>query len=303
MVVAHDIHPSFYTAFFAIIPSWVRSHANSTTDKCLIEVARRECNKEGSHDNTIEEGPRVNGNDGLLSGGGDKSLPCVDHYQQTKDKFGSYLENLGCICKVLLSMGIESCCTIPSHASYGSLASRSSSKSSHKTTAAATSKPAATTMQSSGDCVSKGCCDTQKSCEVIAKPEASSLPSNECGKGCCTGDSTSKRSIHTENHSRSEAYLDPVPSQTSTDIGSRTEKSLQGMGGCAKKGCCDDEAGPPNTSDKAIVTNAAVDSCSDKDCCSSATSDYVGTHSHIQGHHHEKADHKHDHHEHRAHAQ
>ena len=42
-------------------------------------------------------------------------LPCGVHYKRTKDKYRALLDNLRCICKVMLSLIIESYSVLPHH--------------------------------------------------------------------------------------------------------------------------------------------------------------------------------------------
>jgi hypothetical protein len=92
------------------------------TESCLVEVARRECNSEcGDKSVDIENSSQPSCDSVVTSGIApdtkSDSQPCARHYNKTRDRYGAILDNLGCICKVLLSLNIESCCVIPSHAS------------------------------------------------------------------------------------------------------------------------------------------------------------------------------------------
>lgn len=87
----------------------------SAPDSCLVEVARRECYKEGSHNDFGVDKTLAKHSDADNSKESNPNEPCTEHYKQAKDNYGAFLDDLGCICKILLSLNIESCCVLPSH--------------------------------------------------------------------------------------------------------------------------------------------------------------------------------------------
>jgi hypothetical protein len=99
-------------------------------DDCLVEVARRECSKKGSHgSNDLKDANGASCSTRSITSTSSiesKERPCTYHYRATQERFGSLLDNLGCICNVLLSLNLESCCVIPSHLSTQPSSPRSS---------------------------------------------------------------------------------------------------------------------------------------------------------------------------------
>ena len=174
----------------------------SKVESCLVEVARRECNSECSHDladieNSSEPSRDRLANKDIAPNIKSENRPCARHYNKTKDRYGATLDNLGCICKVLLSLNIESCCVIPSHASIRSKRSRASgeSEASKEVTKHLTTPPSYKSVtpietKKAVDCSKKSCCGGGSSTVVTkAVPEVTSPKVDDCSKqGCCNSE-------------------------------------------------------------------------------------------------------------------
>lgn len=65
-------------------------------------------------------------------------MPCDFHYTRAKEVYGRILQNIGCICKILRSLNLDSCC-VPSQA--GSIRSNQSSGSSQQESTRKTPSP------------------------------------------------------------------------------------------------------------------------------------------------------------------
>ncbi|KAH8773376.1 hypothetical protein F5882DRAFT_331912, partial [Hyaloscypha sp. PMI_1271] len=181
---------------------------NCCDDSCLVEVARRECNNECGHDPVDFEKssqPRdsVADRDIALSIKSDNQ-PCARHYKKTRDQYGAVLDNLGCICKVLLSLNIESCCVIPSHASIRSKRSATSKL----------SKPATeATVATVGDCSKMSCCS--KSASKPVSPTKDSQADDCSKKTCCINELSASSSSSKRN---TEAQLASAASTCNKDV-------------------------------------------------------------------------------------
>jgi hypothetical protein len=275
--------------------SWSKAYVNTNSESCLVEVARRECNKEGSHDGSASA-ERVNITSTSTPYLG-TDLPCVDHYQQTKDRFGAYLDNLGCVCKVLLSLNIETCCVLPSHSSVRSASSRSLIPA---TTTTAIARPDdSSPMQPTGRCANDdGCCDTDSSGLAVAKHGHSILsPIESIGHYCTSKPSNNILSENIQWHGRidkkgSSFSISSIGKSLKPDT-KVVENSSPAMS-CTNNEYCNDEG-----SDESLdVLPRSTDHkyCSVSGCCSTSTSDATIqhgaaklTHQHV---------HKHGHHEH-----
>lgn len=89
------------------------------TDSSLVEIARRKCNNECGHDQVgFEKSSQIRNsatNSDIARSTKPDKQPCARHYKKARVQYGAVLDNLGCICKVLLSLDIESCCALPAH--------------------------------------------------------------------------------------------------------------------------------------------------------------------------------------------
>ncbi|KAH6670797.1 E1-E2 ATPase-domain-containing protein [Halenospora varia] len=260
--------------------------SNCCEGDCLVEVARRDCNKEC--------GPKpVEARDGTKScqtsefskstAGYTRSgnTPCARHYKKTRDQYGAILDNLGCICKILLSLDIESCCVIPSHASIRSQRSSLSEKSAiAKNLRKESSDPGKSTMsmeiEKGDDCSKKGCCaGNSDSSMVISKATCgtSSPQMDDCSKKSCCSNKIPKPDTNVTVATVAECC-------SSTKV--KEEPILSSE--CSKKSCCDKKSLKPtesfsvaksdgccgNTKLKekpALSSTVFMDDCSKKSCC------------------------------------
>jgi heavy metal translocating P-type ATPase len=169
------------------------------TESCLVELARRECNNEYGHDpvdiKKLSQSSRGSAaNDDIALNTKSDNQPCARHYQKTKDRYGAMLDNLGCICKVLLSLNIESCCVIPSHAPKRVTASENAeaSKEATRNLSTPTLYRSMTSMETekTDNCSKKSCCnDDSPKVVPMAVPEVTSLKNEEYSKkNRCKGD-------------------------------------------------------------------------------------------------------------------
>jgi len=112
-------------------------------ETCLLELARRGCDENNcKHESdNVEYSPEI-------STAGLRSQPCERHMSETKSRYGGILDNLGCICKVLLSLNIEPCCVIPSHASIRSQRAQQAERSEASSTTSRRPKSAHKASQS-----------------------------------------------------------------------------------------------------------------------------------------------------------
>ena len=171
---------------------------NLQIESCLVKIASRECDIEssqGSHEvaKSLEQ-PSSRGsscpNDDGIPKINSNNRPCADHYQKTKDRYGVLLDNLGCICNILLSSNLESCCVIPSHSSRRSKTPPDSA--SDKVTSTLCKPTTAVDMQQADDyCQGSGCNDNDLS-EVFSNGVSDYVPPNlhkYTGNGRSTGNS------------------------------------------------------------------------------------------------------------------
>lgn len=249
------------------------------TESCLVEVARRECNSECGHDSVnIEKSwqpsrDSVADNDIALNIESDNQ-PCARHYNKTKDRFGAILDNLGCICKVLLSLNIESCCVIPSHASLRSKRSTTSNKSdalkeakkdpsTHMLYKSMTSMEVEKTSNCSKN---TGCSDG--SSEVVTKAvlEVAVSKGDDCLKKNYGGSGSVKAGSAITSPKIDDCSKKSCCSSKLSKPA--TEVTVAKVGECSKKNCCSDELVKPATG----ASVAKVDECSKNSCCSESAS-------------------------------
>ncbi|KAF8863868.1 copper-translocating P-t [Acephala macrosclerotiorum] len=233
----------------AELPKTAGQRSKCCDDKCLDELARRECNSECSYD-AFSIKSKLQG--GEVSGSRDESKACEQHYKKTRDQYGAILENLGCICKILLSLNIESCCVIPSHSSIRSNASAKSGslKESKKVSSCGEQSgccgsPEETVEDMNPEkvvpevdgCFRESCCGKNP----VEKATAAAVEDN-CNKGCCGNASESLKEISKE-----------APDSTIDD--------------CSKESCCDEDLAQ-KIHDGVVLTTG--ESCSGS-CCGDAS--------------------------------
>ena len=109
------------------------------------------------------------------------SSSCSYHYKETVNRYGSLLDNLGCICKILLSLNLKSCCILPNHAT----ATAASKSLSPGTKMRADSAPSTSTtvMQGPEEFNGESCCANRPSATTKVAPESVSRCSGESPSG------------------------------------------------------------------------------------------------------------------------
>lgn len=242
-------------------------------ESCLVEVARRECNRECNNDPAdIEKSSQPSrgsiANSGTAFNIESDNQPCARHYNKTKDRYGATLDNLGCICKVLLSLNIESCCVIPSHASIRSKRSTMSDKSdaSKKVTrdlSTPTLYESATSME-----IKKGdekSCSGSDSPKVAAKvdPDVTLSNNDECSKQTATELSVARVQDCSKKSCCSDPFVQPA-----------TKASVAKADDCPKRSFCIGDTHKVVTNAVPKVTSKSED-CSKTSCCSSKISNPV----------------------------
>jgi Cd2+-exporting ATPase len=243
-------------------------------ESCLVEVARRECNRECSHDPVDIEKSSMPSRGSVANKYSALNIksnnqPCARHYNRAKDRYGAMLDNLGCICAVLLSLNIEPCCVLPSHASIHSKHSTASGKSeASKEVARNMGTPTLYASSSIGikkvdDCSKKSCCSGDAS-KLAAKaiPEATPPKIHDySGQGSCSSE-----------------ILNPAPkfivgkaddsfgkSCCSSKLLEPAEASVVDADGCCEKTCCTESASKPVSTANVSKTG----DCSKIACCPS----------------------------------
>ncbi|TVY42055.1 P-type cation-transporting ATPase [Lachnellula subtilissima] len=73
-------------------------------DNCLVEIARRDCMNEHNHQNKLPSSSQSS-----IPLQSDEE-PCESHLSKAKAAYSEMLNKIGCICKVLISLNLESCC-------------------------------------------------------------------------------------------------------------------------------------------------------------------------------------------------
>ncbi|KAF7952466.1 uncharacterized protein EAE97_001963 [Botrytis byssoidea] len=75
-------------------------------DNCVVKIARRDCKNEHNHRNKLPSSSQSS-----IPLPSDEE-PCQSHLSKAKAAYNEILNNFGCICKVLLSLNLESCCAL-----------------------------------------------------------------------------------------------------------------------------------------------------------------------------------------------
>jgi Cd2+-exporting ATPase len=275
------------------------------TESCLVEVARRQCNNGCRQD--PDDTRRPSQSSGSSAAKEDIALdtkpdsqPCARHYKKTKDQYGAILDNLGCICKVLLSLNIESCCVIPSHASLRSKRSTASRDSGASNDAPRDSSSltlcksvAPMETKQTDSCSQMSCCsdDSPKVATRMVPDVTSSKkeesPKRSCGSGdCCKvnsepvrivasskGDDCSKKGCCSSKISKPTSEFTVAKADEccgSPMLGEKAaEASELNEGDCLGESCCTKSASKPAST----FNFSKVDDCSKEDCCTGEVSE------------------------------
>ncbi|KAH6995696.1 E1-E2 ATPase-domain-containing protein [Ilyonectria sp. MPI-CAGE-AT-0026] len=187
-----------------VVPDCCRGKRAPCCDvSCLDRLALRECERSDA----AAQGENTPCTTGCCSqassscAGVTDGKACGQHHRSTRDRYGSTLEAIGCICRALLALGLESCCESRQRSSLEKKrCSKNSSTRSLKrasidsccsTGSDAKSLTAKKRMQPrnglgrdstdnlQGDSCSKSCCSKAVT-DSAKKP-----PRPSCGKSCC----------------------------------------------------------------------------------------------------------------------
>ncbi|KAK4233839.1 E1-E2 ATPase-domain-containing protein [Achaetomium macrosporum] len=147
---------------------------------CLDRLALRACEDDKWHPATTETTINVVPESSCHGSEGGK--PCGYHTRKTRDAYAATLEALGCICRALLALGEESCCSPAERSSIDRKRS---------------SKRLSRVRQASPTPVSDACCATTGRTYISAPPgseySSGSSGAGRTGAGCCSDDSRSDR--------------------------------------------------------------------------------------------------------------
>lgn len=83
------------------------------SDTCLVRIARRNCNRESTCKQYTDTQPPVGVLGDVTVPSNAAETPCQSHYLKAMEAYGAILNSIGCICKVLLSLNLDSCCFDP----------------------------------------------------------------------------------------------------------------------------------------------------------------------------------------------
>ncbi|KAK6607562.1 copper-transporting atpase [Botrytis cinerea] len=234
--------------------------SETASNNCVVKTARRECKNEHNHRNKLPSSSQSS-----IPLPSDEE-PCQSHLSKAKAAYSEILNNFGCICKVLLSLNLESCCALES----GTVRRKSLDKDGFLTGIRKASSGGSSVKSVGGaSCAEKLYCSprrTKKTGSDIginsaakARPRSDvktspkqikegsdccveetsfndQAPALDCGKGCCSepdvGQAVTSRSISScGKGSCSKPAVDPVSIAAPLDD--------------CKKGCCSEPTSTP----------------------------------------------------------
>ncbi|KFX99073.1 hypothetical protein V490_01972 [Pseudogymnoascus sp. VKM F-3557] len=246
-------------------------------DTCLIEIARRDCNSEPTHRQQVDaKSLRDASGDAAIPSRADEE-PCESHYIKAKEAYSEILENIGCICKILLSLDLDSCCaTLPA----GSLHSKRSAGSMSKdllpgmsilSSARSPCKP------QKGGCSKEACCTAAFSID----PKGGAAPGIKCStaekSGCCVSEPLSPElgqypgaSVTKLEGIYKTSCIAKTTHAAALDVNHQDDRG----NGCGNPGrgvdsCCSNNLDLP-------VLPSRLEDCSSNECCSDKPSN-LGT--------------------------
>lgn len=249
-------------------------------DKCIVEIARRDCQSEPTH--RQDAGLKYSHDPPITPGGSPipsylDEEPCESHYLKAKEAYSSILENIGCICKVLLSLNRESCCVTPKVVSLSGDPLVTSPAGSFL---AELTKASSATSQNSSTCETS-CCTTGNTNTVMArmpKNNSHTIPLElhnpstptkgseiDCKqKSCCSGSSNGAAdpvSAPRCKDKKSSCCAPPLPIQNDDYVFEKLE---------ATSDCCSKRVDISGTaSSKQPIHNASDLGCKEKTACCS----------------------------------
>lgn len=157
----------------------------------MVEIARRDCNHELASTSTSVHHS-------------DDEQPCESHLAKAKAAYGDLLINIGCICKTLLSLNLESCCTTQMAGSRRTASWQSESRELLDEMRSVSGERAPVRPEGENSCKEKECCsltgenatvddkmpeDQLSSLEISGSnpKECATLSSDRCEEeGCCS---------------------------------------------------------------------------------------------------------------------
>ena len=234
-------------------------------DTCLVEIARRDCSSEPNHRQQVDTKPSrdVLGDSAIPSPVDEE--PCESHYLKAKEAYSAILDNIGCICKVLLSLNLDSCCVA---GPAGSLRVKSSTGSTRKgllgemsmvSSARSRCKP-----QEGADCSKRACCSDASS----THPKVSAMPGAKCTDadedGCCGGEP-----LRTSIDQYAGTSVVELNSSHKTGCGTRTSHTAGPND--LKDGCCSRKKSIDSCCSGNLdfaTLPPKLEDCSNKECCS-----------------------------------
>ncbi|KFY62736.1 hypothetical protein V496_04425 [Pseudogymnoascus sp. VKM F-4515 (FW-2607)] len=235
-------------------------------ESCLVEIARRDCNSELGHRQQIDAKTRDVHGDSAVPSRADEE-PCESHYLKAKAAYSGMLHNIGCICKVLLSLNLDPCCVaMPSRPSSLKRSTMSSSDNLLAEMSKVSSARSLCKPQEATDCSKRVCCSDASSIQIHRKESA--MPGSECTDadedGCCGGEP-----LRTSIDQYAETSAVELNSSHKTGCGTRTAHVAASNdvknGCCSRKksrdSCCSGNLGFATLSPK-------LDDCSNMECCS-----------------------------------
>ncbi|KAK3332844.1 E1-E2 ATPase-domain-containing protein [Cercophora scortea] len=182
-------------------PSCCEGKASPCCDQsCLDRVALRECESE----NESQKPDSVShGSAASSCSQGKDGKPCDSHAKKTRLKYAKTLQALGCICRVLVALGHESCCLPPRRSSTRR---RSKEKSAQCCDSTGSCCADATTRSSEISCTpqagGKACCSSDETDTNPAPPR----PIPACADSCCDTEQPANRVAHTADLEKGLTY-------------------------------------------------------------------------------------------------
>ncbi|TGO43713.1 hypothetical protein BCON_1002g00010 [Botryotinia convoluta] len=244
-------------------------------DNCVVKIARRDCKNEHNHRHKLSSSSQSS-----IPLPSDEE-PCQSHLSKAKAAYSEILNNFGCLCKVLLSLNLESCCALES----GTARRKSSEKDRFLT-----GMKKASSGGSSAKSVGGASCAEELYC---SPPKGELVNAVTTINACCsTPREQAGSDIGMNSATKSRPISDVKPSPKHIKEGSdccveETSFNDQASASDCGRGCCSDpRVGPAVTSKPVsncgkgscsksavdpIVVAAPLDDCK-KSCCSEPTS-------------------------------
>ncbi|KAK4031865.1 E1-E2 ATPase-domain-containing protein [Parachaetomium inaequale] len=167
------------------IPSCCEGKTAPCCDQsCLDRLALRDCD---NHEPALAASHGPTGSHATSDcNQGNDGKPCADHVRKTRKMYAEKLEALGCICRALVALGQESCCSPQRRSSAGS--ARRRSKEIPSRSRASVDSCCAASGADAGGCSTKKQPGSRKGCRsgdgTEGKPRPASMPGS-CADSCC----------------------------------------------------------------------------------------------------------------------